>query len=156
MRRIRVQSRVPSRVRRGVAEEDVLGDGELGEEQELLVDGGDAAAGGLARGDGGELLVAEADAAAVGGVGAGDDLDERRLAGAVFAEERVDLAGAEVEGDVVQHADAGEGLGDAADRDERPRAFRIGAAAGCGGRVVLHQSRLPPRAAPLPGVFRAR
>ena len=62
--------------------------------------------------------LADADGAAVGGVHAGDDLDQRRLAGAVLAEERVHLAGEDVEVDVLEHADAGEGLRDAGERDE--------------------------------------
>ena len=81
-------------VLRRVAEEDVLGDGQLGEEQQLLVDRGDAAVARLARGDRLELGVADADRAAVGRVDAGDDLDQRRLAGAVLAEQRMHLAGA--------------------------------------------------------------
>jgi len=102
-----------------MAEEDVLGHGELGEEQQLLIDGRDAAFGRLARGDGLQLGVADADRAAVGRVDAGDDLDQRRLAGAVLAEQRMHLAGVHVEVDVAQHPDAGEGLRDAAER-QRP------------------------------------
>ena len=149
----------------GVAEEDVLGDGELGEEQELLVDGGDAALDRVARGDGGELALADADAAAVGGVHAGDDLDERRLAGAVLAEERVHLAGEDVEVDVLEDADAGEGLRDAGERDEGGHLAPRPAAGGrsrmlqrCSspvagrvrafGRLDPARGRIPPRIRP--------
>ena len=50
--------------------------------------------------------------AAIGGFGAGDDLDEGRLAGAVFPDERVHLARTEVEGHALEGADAGERFGD--------------------------------------------
>src|SRR5213593_3485119 len=46
---------------------------------------------------------------------AGHDLDERRLPGAVLAEERVDLAGVQSERDVVERLDGAESLRDAAD-----------------------------------------
>ena len=57
----------------------------------------------------------------VGGLHAGEDLHQRRLAGAVLAHERVDLAGAEVEVDAVERGDAGEALGDAEGAQEHPR-----------------------------------
>ena len=47
------------------------------------------------------------------GVHAGQDLHQRRLAGAVLAHQRVHLAGAEVEVDAVERGDAGEALADA-------------------------------------------
>ena len=40
--------------------------------------------------------------AGIGRIGAGDDVDQRRLAGAVFAEQHVDLAAPEVEVDAIQ------------------------------------------------------
>ena len=49
----------------------------------------------------------------IGRDGAGDDLDEGRLARAVLADQRVHLAGAQVERDALQRADAGERLRDA-------------------------------------------
>ena len=45
-------------------------------------------------------------------LGAGHDLDQRRLAGAVLADQRVDFARAKIERDAVERADAGERLGD--------------------------------------------
>ena len=45
---------------------------------------------------------------------AGQDLDQRRLAGAVVADQRHDLAGVDVEIDVGQGRDGAEVLGDAA------------------------------------------
>ena len=51
-----------------------------------------------------------ATAAGIGGVVAGERLDQRRLAGAVLAHERVDLAGLDVERRVDQRARGPEGL----------------------------------------------
>ena len=75
-----------------VADEDVLGDVQVGEEQRLLVDRRDAEALRLGGAADGHRLAVEQDLAAVGLVDAGDDLDQRRLAGAVLAEQRMDLA----------------------------------------------------------------
>ena len=63
-----------------------------------------------------DLAAVEEHPARVGPVDAGDDLDQRRLAGAVLAHQRVDLAGPEVERDVVERLDAGEGLARVLDR----------------------------------------
>src|SRR5581483_2627042 len=52
-------------------------------------------------------------------MGAGEDLGERRLAGAVVAEQSHHLAGVHVEVDVRERPDRPEGLGHPADRDER-------------------------------------
>ena len=46
-------------------------------------------------------------------VHAEDDVAERRLAGAVLAEQALDLAGPEVEVDIVQSGEVAEPLGDA-------------------------------------------
>ncbi len=46
----------------------------------------------------------------VGGLGAGDDADERRLARAVLADEGVHLAGGQLERQSRQRPDAGKGL----------------------------------------------
>ena len=79
------------------AEEDVLGDAEIGLEVELLVHRDDAEGLGVGRVGDPDRLAGEADRAAVGPVDAGDDFHERRLAGTVLAEERVHLAGAQIE-----------------------------------------------------------
>ena len=47
------------------------------------------------------------------------DADQGRLAGAVGADEAVDLTGANVEGDLAQCADAPEGFADAARRQKQ-------------------------------------
>ena len=59
-----------------------------------------------------DLLAVEQHPPAVGPVEAGDDLDQRRLAGAVLAHQRMDLAGPEVERDLVERLDAGKRLAD--------------------------------------------
>ena len=90
----------------------VLGDGERVEEAEVLVDDGDS---------GGVCLRPphrQADRAAVegeprarvGGMDAGQDLDERRLARSVLPGQPVDLPGRDGEGDVAEHAYLAEGL----------------------------------------------
>ena len=61
----------------------------------------------------------ERDLAGVRLVDAGQDLDQRRLAGAVLADQRGDLAGIEREADIVQRAHAGEALRDAGKREAR-------------------------------------
>ena len=103
----------------GVAEVDVLGDGEVVEEDGLLVDRGDAGVGGgVGRREAGRRAV-EGEGAGVGLVDAGQDLDEGRLAGAVLADEGGHLARVEAEGDAVEGADAGEGLRDAVEGQDR-------------------------------------
>ena len=59
------------------------------------------------------------DLAAVGRVHAGEDLHERRLAGAVLPHDRVDLARVAVEPDAVEHLDAEEALADVAHLQQR-------------------------------------
>ena len=100
-RRIAPQSIGPERAARDVAEEDVLGDGQIGEEA--------AAPGGRRRCPSARAcagpwrtrrLPVQHDLAGVRLVDPREDLDQRALAGAVLADERVDLAGPELEGDV--------------------------------------------------------
>ena len=76
------------------AEKDVVGDGELGNEVELLVDDGDALRFGVAHARKRNGRVIDGDLALIVGMDAGQDLHERRLAGAVFAHQRMDLAAA--------------------------------------------------------------
>jgi hypothetical protein len=58
-------------------------------------------------------LAVDGDLAFVGLVDAGQDLDQRRLAGAVLADERRHLARIELERDLVQRRTPGKRLGDA-------------------------------------------
>ena len=61
---------------------------------------------------------AEEDLALVGLIDAGDAFDQRRLAGAVVAEERDDLAGIDVPAHVVDGDQAAEALGEIADGED--------------------------------------
>ena len=74
------------------AHEDVLGDREVGEERRLLVDDRDAGVLGLGRRAEVDGLAAEQEVPAVAAVDAGDDLDQRGLAGAVLADQGVDAS----------------------------------------------------------------
>ena len=94
----------------GAAEDEVLGDREIGEGDRLLVDQRDAEL--LRRDRVGDLdrLAVEREGAARRAVDAREDLREGRFARAVLAEQRVDLAAPQVEVDIAQHLDAREGL----------------------------------------------
>ncbi|MCY1501378.1 hypothetical protein D9M68_354510 [compost metagenome] len=98
-----------------VAEEDVLGDRQQRHQRQFLVDDDDAKV--FAVGDRREATrfatVVDLAFIGAGGIDAAQHLHQRRLAGAVFADERVDLAFADLEADIVQRLDARERLGDA-------------------------------------------
>lgn len=103
------------------ADEDVLQDGHVGEEPDVLEGAGDAGLGdevGLGRQEG----AAVADGALGGDVEAGEAVEEGGLAGAVGADEADDLAFADGEADVVDGGEAAEAHGDAGDFEQ-----------GCGG-----------------------
>ena len=72
-------------------------------------------------------LAVDLDRTGIGLDQAGDDLDQRALAGAVLAEQRHHLAGAELEIDLGEGLDAAVALGQAAHQKARSldRAFRI-------------------------------
>ena len=91
---------------RRVAHEDVLGDAQRREQQQLLEDRGDAGGLGIVRAREADLLAVQAHGPGIRLVEAGDDLDQGRLAGAVLAEQRVHLTGAHVETDIIQRFDA--------------------------------------------------
>ena len=82
------------------AEEHVLHDVEVVAEREILVHDLDPEAGSVLRAVDVDLTALEEDLTAVRRVRARDALDERRLAGAVVADERHHLAGAHLEVDV--------------------------------------------------------
>ena len=105
--------------RRLAAEEDVLRHRSLGQQRELLVDHRDADPERLHRVGEGPRLAAEAHLAGVGPKDPGEDLDQRRLAGAVLADERMRLAGAAIEADVAQRVHAAERLRDVRHLDDR-------------------------------------
>ena len=110
----------------------------------VLMDGGDADAVRRRR-IGVKQLAVDGDLAAIGRIEARHQLDQRRFAGAVLAEQRGDLAGAHVEIDVVERQHARKGFRDAA-RDQN-----LALAGSCqrqdGSRAAL--------IAPLPPIGRA-
>ena len=95
-----------------VAEHDVLGDGERLDEPEVLVHHADAGVEGIPRRMEVHLLAVELDLALVGPVEPGEDVRERRLPGAVLAEQGVHLADPRFEVDVLVRDDAREPLRD--------------------------------------------
>lgn len=97
------------------AEDDVLEDGEVVGEHEVLVHHADAAGDGVARVVEGDPLAVDGDGALVRLLHAVEDLHQRRLAGAVLAHEGVHRATANRDVDVVVGHDAWESLGDAAE-----------------------------------------
>ena len=107
------------------AEEDVGGGIDVVGQRQRLVDRLDAVALGVARRCDVGLLAVDVDLAGIGPVGAGQDLDQGRLAGAVMAEQADDLAGMEIDRHVVDRLDAAEGDGDVAHLDERALAVAV-------------------------------
>jgi hypothetical protein len=104
---------------------DVLRDGEVRREAQLLIDHRDA---GIARGeravDVDALAVDQDFAAGVGTIRAREDFHQRRLARAVLAHQRVDLARIDGQADVVERAHGRERLADSAHFEQRPRRLR--------------------------------
>ena len=68
----------------------------------------------------------DVDLAAVGGVDAGQQLDQRGLAGAVLAQQRQDLAAEHVQADLVHRLRAAETLADRLEAQQRRAARRGG------------------------------
>jgi hypothetical protein len=88
-------------------------------EREILVDDLDAERGRVLRPVDGDRVALEEDLALVDRVDAGDALDQRRLAGAVVADERHHLAGGDVEVDLVERLDGAEALRDPPELQDR-------------------------------------
>ena len=109
------QHAVPARLRR---EHDVLGDGHHRDQHEVLVHHPDPCVDRVVRRAELDRLAVEQDLALVGPVEPVEDVHQRRLAGAVLAEEGVHLAAAQVEVDVVVREDAREALRDAAQLED--------------------------------------
>ena len=102
-----------------MTDENVLGDIEIGKQQRLLINGGDAQAlrlGGAANRD---RPARQKQLAAIGLMHAGYDLDERRLAGPVLPEQGVNLASVKRKGNVIERLGGVETLGDAANLQDR-------------------------------------
>ncbi len=96
------------------AEHHVLGDGEHRHEHEVLVHHADAGRDRVARTADLHRLVVDQDLALVGLEQPVEDVHQRRLAGAVLAEQGMDLAGLDGQGYVVVGHEVAEALGDAA------------------------------------------
>ena len=114
----RLIERVEDRTSQLAAEEHVLDDVEVVAQREVLVHDLDAVAA-ASRGPwieiGGPF---EQELSRVDRVDAADALDERRLAGAVVADQRHDFAGIHVEVDVVQDLDCAKALVDTPQRED--------------------------------------
>jgi hypothetical protein len=119
----------------GCAEHDVLDDVHARHQGELLVDEGEAAKGRRMRRLDRHRRAVDGDRPGIRMLEAGEDADQRRLAGTVGADEAVDLAGTDVEADAVQRADAAEGFPDTGGRDEGAALKRPFA-----GRVMSHRT----------------
>ena len=104
-----------------VADEDVLGDAQVGEEVELLVDEGDAAAFRLARAGGRVGRAVEVHGSGVGGHHAADDVHQGRFPGAVLPDEAENAAARDPQRHVLQGGDAEEALADAVERQDGVR-----------------------------------
>ena len=94
------------------AERDVLHDGEVGEDGEVLVDDAHACVDGGGRRQARKVAAPDRDRPVFGGVHARNDLDERGFARPVFSGQAVDFSGRDVEVDVDQGSHACEGFAD--------------------------------------------
>ena len=102
---------------------DVLGDRHPLDEPQILVDEGDR----QRIRSGADRLSGIEDLAGVGFVHPRQDFDQRRLAGAVLSQERVDLAATDVEVDMIERKRPGEALDKPGHREHRRRpAVRTG------------------------------
>ena len=93
-------------------------DGESRERPQLLERARHPQAAYPIRREAGERGAVQAHLPGVGAIEAADDLEERRLAGPVRADDADQLAGRHVEGDVAVRGDASEPLGDARDGEQ--------------------------------------
>ena len=103
------------RLHRHLLQQDVFADGEAGNEIALLRHNADACLDGCPRRMKLHRLTEHLHLAGIRLVQPGDDLDQRALARAVFADERVNLARAQRQRDVVKRQNTREGFADAAD-----------------------------------------
>ena len=107
------------RLCRLVGEDDVLGHGHHRDQHEMLVDHSDPVLDRVARRREGDPLSLDQDLALVGVVQAVEDVHQRRLSGAVLAEQRVHLSLAQVEVDVVVCKYPGKALRDSPELEQR-------------------------------------
>ncbi len=106
------------------AERQVLGHRHRRDEIDFLVDRADAEGLRLAGRADLDRMAVEPDLAPVAAQSAGQDLDQRRLAGAVFAHQRVDFAGFDPKIDPLQRPHAGKRLRDPEHLNSRSQGFR--------------------------------
>ena len=95
-----------------MADEDVFGHVQIGEDHRLLVDGGNAVGlrvYGVAHANG---LAIEQDSARIWLIDAGHNLDECRLARTIFAQQRVDLARVKGKRNIIERLRTIKALGD--------------------------------------------
>ena len=97
---------------RRVGDADVVGHAQVRHQRQLLEDAGDAGVDGILRMREAPLVALQHDAALVGLHDAGHDLDQRRLAGAVLAEQRMDAAAGAGKARALERAHAAIALGD--------------------------------------------
>ena len=137
--------RVRERPRLGelTAEVEVRDDVEVVAQRQILVDGLDPEPVGVARVADRHLPALEAVAPAVGGLRAGDGLDQRGLAGAVVAHERDDLARVDLEVDVGERLDGAEALRDPDALEQRRRAQWRTSVGGLGSGRDGHGNTVP-------------
>jgi len=93
----------------------------------------------------GDVGAEELDAALIGRERAADQVEHRRLAGAVRPDEAEDLAGAELEADLVDGDEAAEAAGDAGDGEQLVPAVRLRTRVEGrrrGGRRLLHRREI--------------
>ena len=106
-------------------ENDVLGHGEAGDEHEVLVDHRQPGEHGIARALEPHRLTVDPDLALVRVVEPEQDVHQGRFAGAVLAQQRVDLAATNGELDAVVGDDSGESLDDPPHLDRRRGAVAV-------------------------------
>ena len=122
-------------------------EGKLGEEADVLEGAGDAQRGHPVGAEPAQRHTVEDHAAGAGRIERSAQVEERRLAGAVGADQADDHPRRDAEGDVGQRRDPAKALRDALDLEERPRR-RAACRGGCdrrGGRreVQRREARRP-------------
>ena len=122
--RLRLLSHAPpayEQLRAGLAaNEHVLGDRHVRGEGELLVDRDDSSALGVVGRRKSDRLTEQLDFARIGALRAGQNLEQRRLASAVLAQERMDLRRSDFEMNVLERTHAGKALADAGHLEDGP------------------------------------
>ena len=104
-----------------LADHDGFQHREMREQADVLERARDALERALRRARIHDRLALEQDLAGIGGENAGDEIEERRLAGAVRPDQRVDVAGRHLELEIVERVEAAEALGQPFDRKTRLR-----------------------------------